>query len=281
MKKIKDNLYMFESKTNVLLYIIKNDCYLIDTGKGSTLKKEIENFILDNNLNLKGIINTHSHSDHVSNNDINNCENIYANDVERLIIENSYLQLDILYGGKHPEFLERTFLHSNSFKTKSLPDLPNLEYIDLKGRSSNMIGVLIENDVLYVGDAIFSEYELKSVPYVYDVNMFLESLNKLKEYKNLTIISSHIDIIDDIDNIIESNINYINNLVNDILSFCTNSKSFEEIFKYICQSKNIELNIVNYYIINTTIKNIISYLLDKKELQILFKDYNLYYKIME
>lgn len=281
MKKIKENLYMFEYKTNVLLYTIKKDCYLIDSGKSNTLKKEIENFILDNNLNLKGIINTHCHSDHVSNNDINNCKNIYASDIERLIIENSYLQLDILYGGKHPEFLEQTFLHSNSFKTKSLPDLQNIKYIDLKGHSSNMIGVLIENDVLYVGDAIFSEYELKSIPYLYDVDMFLKSLEELKKYKDITVISSHIGIVNDIHNIIESNINYINNLVNNILKFCINNRSFEEIFKYICESRNIELNIVNYYIINTTIKNIISYLLDKNLLQILFENYNLYYKTME
>ena len=70
MKKVLDNLYMFESKTNVLLYINGSECYLIDSGKSNKMKEEIKKYLSDNNLKLAGIINTHCHSDHVSNNDI-------------------------------------------------------------------------------------------------------------------------------------------------------------------------------------------------------------------
>lgn len=53
MKKILDNLYMFESKTNVLLYKNKKKCILIDTGKSVNLKSEIKEYIDNNNLKLK------------------------------------------------------------------------------------------------------------------------------------------------------------------------------------------------------------------------------------
>ena len=48
MKKILDNLYMFESKTNVLLYKNKKKCILIDTGKSVNLKSEIKEYIISN-----------------------------------------------------------------------------------------------------------------------------------------------------------------------------------------------------------------------------------------
>lgn len=276
--KIKNNLYMFESKTNSLLYVNKNDCFLIDPGKSKKMKEEIQNFILQNNLNLKAIINTHSHSDHVSNNDINDCKTIYASDVEKTIVENPSFQLDILYGGKHPDFFENSFLASNSFKTEPLKTLPNIEYINLAGHSYNMIGVLIEKDVLYIGDALFSEEELQGIPYLYDVCKFVDSLKKLEQYKNITIISSHIGVIDNIDNLIKSNIDFINKLVNDIIDFCNEEKSFDEIFEYVCKRRCIELNLVNYFLILSTIKNFISYLIDKKLLELIFKNYNLHYK---
>lgn len=281
MKKINNNLYMFESKTNILLYINKNDCYLIDSGKSVNLKNEIENFILENNLSLKAVVNTHCHSDHVSNNNINNCKCIYASEIEKVVIENSGLQLDVLYGGKHPNILEKSFLYSDSFKTENLQQIPNIEYISLPGHSYNMIGVLIEKDVLYIGDALFSEEELCGIPYLYDVSKFIDSLKELDKYKSTIIISSHMGIVNNIDNLIKLNVEFINKITDNIIDFCSTERSFDEIFEFVCKSKNIELNIVNYFLITSTVKGFISYLIDKQLLQLVFRDYNLYYKAIK
>lgn len=278
MKKIKDNIYMFESKTNVLLYIDKNDCYLIDSGKSIKLKKEIETFILENNLSLKGIINTHCHSDHVANNNISNCKTIYSSNVEKTLIQNQKLQLDILYGGKHPNILEDTFLYSDSFDVKDLEELPNMEYINLSGHSYNMIGVLLEKDILYIGDALYSEEELCGIPYLYDIDVFLNSLRKLDNYKDIIIVSSHMGVINDINKLIRINSEFINKIIDDIINICYVEKTFDEIFYSICRIRNIELNLVNYFLISSTIKNFVSYLIDKQLLKLVFKDYNLYYK---
>ena len=277
MIKLFEKIYMFESKTNILLYIKQNDCYLIDSGKSEELAKQVNDFIKEKHLTLKGIINTHCHSDHVSNNSIFN-SNIYASDVESIFIENYDFQLDILYGGKHPKFIEDTYLYTESFKTNDLIHLDEIEYIKLPGHSYNMIGVLIENKVLYIGDALFSEKELKGIPYLYDIEKFLKSIEKLKDYKDFKIISSHIGIVDDLDNIININKNFVNEINNIIIECCKNEKSFDEIMSYICQKKNISLNNVNFLLIESTLKSFISYLIDNGLLEIIFSDNRVLYK---
>ena len=192
MKKILNNLFMFESRTNVLLYVKCDDCYLIDSGKNIEMKNEIFKFLCDNNLKLRAIINTHCHSDHVSNNDI--CDKVLASNLEKTIIENSGFQLDILYGGRHPNFMESCFVASKSFKAFCLEKIDNIKYINLPGHSYNMIGVCIDDKVLYIGDAIYSEREINKIPYTYDIEKFLNSLEDLKKYDDKVIISSHIGI---------------------------------------------------------------------------------------
>ena len=275
MKKIANNLYLFESKTNVLLYKIGKYCYLIDSGKSSSLKNEILDFLATNNLILKAVINTHSHSDHIINDDIS--PKIYASETERTIIENANLQLDFLFGAKHPKFFETLFFASPSFKADKLEEIENIEYIDLKGHSYNMIGVCIENKFIYIGDALFSENELKGIPYIYDVENFLESVKKLEKYNSMVVISSHIGVIDNLFNVINANLKFIEEMKNDILEISKKPHRFDEILEYLCEKKNISLNNINYYLIASTIKAFISYLIDSDLIELKFEKCNLYY----
>lgn len=277
MKKILNNLFMFESKTNVLLYVNKDKCFLIDSGKCSKMKEEILDFLLEKNLKLVAIINTHCHSDHISNNDINSCK-ILASDLEKTIIENNGFQLDILYGGRHPNFMDSCFVASKSFKVSDLEKIENIEYIYFPGHSYNMIGVCIEKNVIYIGDAIFSEREINKIPYVYDIEKFLNSLKELRKYNDKIIISSHLGIIKNIDELIELNVLYVEKMINIILDICKNKKTFDSILEFICEEKNINLNIENYFLICSTIRSFLSYLIDNDLILVQFYNYNLYYE---
>ena len=255
-----------------------NGCFLIDSGKSMELKDEILKYLLDNNLKLKAIINTHCHSDHVSNDDICDCK-VLASDLEKTIIENSGLQLDILYGGKHPNFMESCFVASKSFNTSDLERIENINYINLSGHSYNMIGVCVEGKVLYIGDAIYSEREINKIPYTYDVEKFLNSLEELKKYDNKIIISSHIGIIDNIDELIKFNKLYVENMINIILDICKSKKTFDNIIELVCEKKCINLSIENYFLISSSIKSFLSYLIDKDLIKVQFFNYNLYYEV--
>lgn len=277
MKKILSNVFMFESKTNVLLYINNGECFLIDSGRSSALKDEIEAYLLDNNLKLNCIINTHCHSDHILNDDLCNCK-IIASELEKEIIENNLFQLDFLYGGRHPKFMDSCFVASKSFKVSSLEKIDNIDYIYFPGHSYNMIGVCIEDKVLYIGDALFSERDIGKIAYIYDVEKFLDSLNNLESYKDKIIVSSHLGVINNIDDLIKLNRLYVNDMIEMILDACSVKCTFDSIVEFICEKKNINLSVENYFLICSTIRSFISYLVDNDFLIFNFYNYNLYYE---
>lgn len=58
----------FQENTFVL-YDETNECIIVDAGNNNPNENQmIDNFISDNNLNLKAIVNTHGHLDHVMGN---------------------------------------------------------------------------------------------------------------------------------------------------------------------------------------------------------------------
>lgn len=136
----------------------------------------------------------------------------------------------------------------------------------------------IENKVIYIGDALFSEKELKGIPYIYDIEKHLNTIEQLKKYKDLIIISPHCGIINNLEETINQNKEEINKTKQMIINMCKKEKTINDILEHIIKEKQIELNKINYYPITATIRSFISYLLDKDIIEMDFKKKNLYYK---
>lgn len=87
--KLNDNLILFEGRTNILLFISNNNAYLIDTGNNKEIVDKVIKYLKNNNLNLKYIINTHSHVDYTKYNyylqKITNCK-IATSNLERFLL---------------------------------------------------------------------------------------------------------------------------------------------------------------------------------------------------
>ena len=155
---IKGNTYIIKSVTNIGIYKLnENEVYLIDTGATKELAEELLELLKKEDLTVKGIINTHSHVDHIGGNkliqDYFNCE-IYINDKEKSMIENTLIEPTCLLGCK-PSYTILQYWPIQNSKGSDINEISNLfEIIPLYGHSIGHTGIKTKDNVLFLGDAL-------------------------------------------------------------------------------------------------------------------------------
>ena len=267
---------LFEAKTNILLYRRENNAYLIDSGNDKNLILDVLDYIKKNNLNLNYVINTHCHSDHTFYNyyleERTDCL-VSSTKTENIFIENSFINLDILFGNI---LKNNNYLSFKSVKTVSLPNIENLEYINLEGHSYDMIGILIEDKYFFVADSIFSLKELSYFPFIYDVSKFLKSLDIILNYKDKIIISSHHGILDNVEKNYLINKEYIAKTTSIIKSLIKNKISFDELFLLFLDYRGLKTNETTYFLYRSTFKSFLIYMIEEKLIKYEINDNKFY-----
>ena len=161
--KVGEKTYYIKNPTNIGIYKVDdNNVYLIDSGNSKDVGKKILKIINEQGWNVKGIINTHSHADHIGGNklieDRTNCD-IYASNIEQCFVKYPVLEPALLYGGCPFKDLTGKFLQALKSNAKNIEEsnIYGIEYIPLKGHSTNMIGVKTSDDIIFLGDSLFSK----------------------------------------------------------------------------------------------------------------------------
>lgn len=286
LNKIIENTYYIDFPSKVGLYILKdNEVCLIDTGNNKDAGKKISKILDENNFKLKFIINTHSHADHIGgNNYLQKKYNvpIYSYGEETAFINNTILEPAALYGANPLQVLKSHFLLAESSQSKLWNEeiCTDIEVIELFGHSLSMIGILTKDNVLFLGDALASEYVIDKykIFYIYDIERYIKTLDLLSTFNYKKYILSHGEISDDISSLIIKNKNVIENIKNDILDICKEKQTYEEILKKIFEYYNLNMNITQYYLIGTTIKSFITYLTNNNLLDLEIENNKLFYK---
>lgn len=281
IENIIGNTYVVKGHTNVGIYKINDhDIYLIDTGFGIKFGKLLLNLLKENNFNVVAIINTHSHVDHIGGNKIIqdefNCP-IYIGGLEKGMIENTQIEPSALTGCLPNKFIKNYWFAENAVARDIKDFKGELEIIDLKGHSANMIGVKTKDDVVFLGDALVDTNKTK-IGYIYDIAEYKNALKKLKSLQASYYVFSHTEIYKNIKEIIDLNIKAVQNLEQFIINN-VNNLCFEELLSKIFYNYNIEFNLIQYYIIGTTIKSYLSYLVDNDKIAINYNKNKLIYTV--
>ena len=284
--QVGEKTYYIKNATNIGIYKVdETQVYLIDTGNDKDAGKKILKIIDDKNWSVKGIINTHSNSDHIGGNkviqDKTNCT-ILANKIEKSFTEFPILESSFLYGGYPFKDIRNKFLLAKeSIVTSIENNLPDgLEYFNLKGHFFDMCGIKTSDDVYFLADSLFSKETIKKYHlfFIYDVKEFLNTLEYLKTLKGNLYIPSHCEATTDISALIEININKVNEIISKIYNICNKEKTFEEILKCIFDEYNLIMNANQYVLVGSTIKSYLSYLLDENKICYEFKSNKMFWK---
>lgn len=283
--QVGPNTYYLKNVTNIGIYKInESEVYLIDTGNDKDAGKKILKVLAENNFQVKGIINTHSHADHIGGNKIiqeRTNSPIYNSEIEEAFTANPILESAFLYGGAPLIVFQNKFLKASpSCVSKIASNLPpGLEYFSLKGHSYNMLGIKTSDNVYFLGDVLFSAETIEKyhIFYIYDVGEFLKTLDYLETLKGNLFIPSHAEASSDISSLITINRAKVMEIITKICDICTTPQTFEEINKALFDTYNLTMNANQYILVGSTIRSYLSYLVNNKEITFEFIENKMYW----
>jgi len=277
--KAGDKSYYINSPAKIGVYIAENtDVYLIDSGNDKDAGRKVRKILDENSWNLKGIINTHSHADHIGGNHYlqaqTNCK-IFASGIETAFTKNPILEPTFLYGGYPCNDLRHKFLLAAESEALEITDAgfpPELTTIPLPGHFFDMIGIRTPDNTVFLADCIssISTLEKYQISFIYDVAAYLETLNRVEAMEANIFIPAHTEPMTDTKELIEINRNKVYEIEDKLLNFCKSPLGLEEILQRIFDEYDLAMDFEQYVLVGSTIRSYLSWMKDKGKINVSF-----------
>lgn len=269
----KDNSFYCDSIFSIGVYIKDKMAVLIDSGISKDVAKDIDKSLMQADVKVVAIINTHCHGDHCGGNAFFQQKypqiQIFSTETERPFIEDP-LMAPICFCGGAAAFEElkkcKPITPQQSSKVTNIiapyEDQKIIicgelfEIITLPGHTRGMIAIKTPDNVLYCGDAIFGGDTFRKYPILY-YTFIDDTLNSFKKLRSLIPIVDvsiiyHGGIIADLASLIDSHEKRIletRDLIFSMLRECP--LSLEEITAKIMQIYEIPDDLVSYALTRT------------------------------
>ena len=286
--KLGEKTYYIKNPVNVGIYVLDDDnICLIDTGNSKDFGKIIEKILNENNWNLKYIINTHSHADHIGGNKY--LQNkykclIYASKIESFFINEPILEPAMLYSANPSREMYTSILKADASICENIENMniEGIEIINLEGHSIGQIGVVTSDGVCFCGDAYTSENILYkyTIQYVYDIEKYLETLIFLKNTTYNYYVPAHGELEENPTKTILENINNIKCIEETILKIIKDEITFNDFIKEIFKIYHIKMNTVQYHLITATMKSFLTKLEKDKKITFNYQNDEMLIKII-
>jgi hypothetical protein len=155
-----------------------------------------------------------------------------------------------------------------------------MEISHFPGHSFDMVAVKTGDEVWFVADTVVSEATLQKyhISFMYDVNLYLQSLEKLCELKGKLFIPSHASPCEDIKPLADINVNKTNEVMQLICSICGEGKCFEDILKEVFDYYGLTLDVSQYGLSGSTLRSYIAHLAEKGSIESFVSDNRLLWK---
>lgn len=245
-----------------------NDVFLIDSGNDKDAAKKALRHVENNGWNLKFVINTHSHADHIGGNaylhEKTGCE-LYASGIDVCFSVHPILESSLIYGAYPLPCYKNKFLLAKESPVKDISCLTlpcGVEICHLPGHSFDMIALKTPDDVWFCADAVSSEATLEKYPisYVYNVKEYLESAEKLCRLEGKLFVPSHADAACDISTLVKVNTDKVCCIAELLCELCNDGLAFDEILKAVFDRFGLTLDASQYALSGSTLRSYLSYL---------------------
>ncbi|MFI5342964.1 MAG: MBL fold metallo-hydrolase [Chlamydiales bacterium] len=284
--KAKNNSFYCDSIFSIGVYIKEKMAVLIDSGISRDIANEIDKSLIQANIQVAAIINTHCHGDHCGGNAFFQQKypriKIFSTETEKPFIEDP-LMAPICFCGGAAAFEEikkcKPITPQQASKVtdiiapyedqKILICEEVFEIITLPGHTRGMIAVKTPDNVLYCGDAVFGENTFRKYPILY-YTFIGDTLNSFKKLRSLipsvdAAVIYHGGMIPDLIALIDDHEKRIIETKNMILSMLRECPlSLEEITARIMQTHRMPDDLISYVLTKTPMQAYVAELEDEK-----------------
>lgn len=275
--------------------------YLVDTPNTVTLTK----FLWDDLQSrfswphLVAIINTHSHADHCGGNVFLQTETgcqIWATKGESVLMELPILQSALVYGGSPIKDIESKYLKAEPCKVDrimregehiTLSDSLWIEPIALPGHYIDMAAIRVTDGkrvTCFLADGISGRNVIKRywIQYLFNEQLFKQSLLKIKEIRADFYVPGHGDMITQIEGLAELNLLAVLETEAMIEEELATPLTFEEILKAVADRNQIPLKVSQFELIGSTVRSYLSSLYAEGRITYKIEDNRmLWYKVQK
>lgn len=279
LKQIGPKTFCIEHDTNIGIHFTDDGrMYLIDTGSKGDGEK------IDEILSREGwvpscIINTHTHIDHIGGNEFLMRKYgipAYCTDYDMAFAHYSELEAAYMNGGYPAEKLRTIFAHPGMIGFRSIeketPD--GIDWTYLPGHSFGMIGIKTSDDIWFLGDSYLSRSFLKQYTFgfIYNVEAYIDTLKKLKEFKGALFVPSHGILETDIVPSLEQNLRSVAEMCGMICETCREYRGQDEILQQMYERLRMHARPAQHALLSSTVKSYLTYLQDRNKLECRFVD---------
>lgn len=266
------------------------DVCMIDTGRSDEAADFAISVIEEKGWNLKFIINTHTHIDHIGGNKklmAHYGVPAYATNIDRMFAEYEILEPSYMFGGRPSKMIQQVFLHPGDIGFKDLEDfqLPEgLEIMEMPGHTFGMVGVKTGDGVWFVSDALMNRKALVkySFGFLIDVEKYLHTLEVLAQLEGSYFIPAHGDSMgEEIASLAEENIANIKGHIDFILESCgPEGKNVDLVVRDVLLKYGMKCNEIQYTLVASTVRCYLTYLQDAGKLECFGEDGLIKWKVI-
>ncbi len=279
--QISEKCYYINCPAKIGIYLAEGEhVYLIDSGNDKATGRKVRQILDKNGWQLQGILNTHSHADHIGGNRYlqgqTGCR-IYSAGIEAAFTKYPVLEPSFLYGGYPCKDLRHKFLMAQDsevldFSDEGFPE--EIEVLPLPGHFFDMTGFRTPDGVVFLADCISSRETLEkyAVAFIYDVEAYLQTLDMVEDMEASMFIPAHAEVAKDVRELVRYNRDQVHKVAERILDICREPRNFEGILQEVFRGYGLVMNFDLYVLVGSTVRSYLSWLKDRGKLAAVFED---------
>lgn len=244
------------------------DVYLIDSGNDKDAGRRVRQWLDAQGLTLRGILNTHSHADHIGGNRYLQAQTgcrVFSGGIEGAITAHPVLEPAMLYGASPCAQLRNKFLMAQESDVTPLDDASfpgEIEALPLPGHSPDMVGFRLPDGVVFLADCVSSAETLEKygLSYVYDVGEALSTLSRVEEMRARLFVPSHAPACEDIAPLARLNRERMLEAADCVAALCGEPIGFDALLRGVFRHFGMTMTVQQHALIGAAVHATLTYL---------------------